>query len=92
VPPVPAAGLPANVAVPFSLSVKVTPLGSVAPPSVSAGDAGKEWPVVTVNEPLLPTVNVAASALVIEGASSTVRVKLCVASGVTPLAAVMVKV
>jgi len=52
---------------------------------------GKLEEVVTVNEPLLPTVNVAASALVIPGPSSTVRVKLWVASEPTPFEAVMVK-
>jgi len=45
-----------------------------------------------VKDPALPTLKVVALVLVIEGASSTVRVKLWVASGVTPLAAVMVKV
>ena len=43
--------------------------------------------VVTVNVPAVPTVKVVASALVIAGASSTVRVKVWVASGLTPLAA-----
>src|SRR6266545_4065015 len=46
--------------------------------------------VVTVNVPALPTVNVVALALVMAGAWLTVRVKLCVAFGVTPLFAVMV--
>ena len=46
--------------------------------------------VVTVNVPAVPTVKVVLSALVIAGAWSTVRVKLWVASGITPLAAVIV--
>ena len=48
--------------------------------------------VVTVNVPAVPTVNVVLSALVMAGAWSTVSVKLWVASGATPLAAVMVSV
>ena len=48
--------------------------------------------VVTVKVPALPTVNVVLSALVIAGAWSTVSVKVCVASGPTPLAAVMCSV
>ncbi len=46
--------------------------------------------VVTVNVPAMPTANVVLLALVIAGAWSTVRVKVWVASGVTPLAAVIV--
>src|SRR6266545_6032892 len=46
--------------------------------------------VVTVNVPALPTLNVVLLALVMAGAWLTVRVKLCVAFGVTPLFAVMV--
>ena len=47
--------------------------------------------VVTVNVPNVPVVNVVLSALVIAGAwSATVSVKLWVASGSTPLAAVIV--
>ena len=60
--PVPAAGVPLRVAVPFLLSTKVTPVGS-APVSVRDG-AGKP-DVVTVNDPAPPTVNVALLVLVI---------------------------
>ena len=47
--------------------------------------------MVTVNEPALPTVNVVLPALVMDGASLTVSVNDCVASGETPLLAVIVK-
>ena len=54
--------------------------------------AGAGLPVaVTVKLPGVPTVNVVALALVIAGGWLTVRVKLCVASGMTPLLAVIVK-
>jgi hypothetical protein len=65
VPPLPAAGVPLNVAVPFPLFTNVTPLGSV-PVSVSVG-AGDPV-VVTVKLPAVPTVNVVLLALVIVGA------------------------
>ena len=61
------------MAVPFLLSVKVTPLGR-APLSDSVG-VGKPV-VVTVNVPNAPVVNVVAAALVIAGAWLTVSVKL----------------
>ena len=50
--------------------------------------------VVTVNVPAVPRVNVVASALVIVGAlaAATVSVKVWVASGAVPLAAVIVSV
>jgi hypothetical protein len=65
VPPVPDAGVPLSVPVPFPLSLNVTPLGSV-PVSVSDGVG---VPVaVTVNVPAVPTVNVVPFALVIVGA------------------------
>ena len=84
----PAAGVPDRVAVPSPLSVKCTPLGSGAPPSSRAG-AG--YPrVVTVKVPWVPTLKVVEAALVMDGASSTVRVKDWVASGRVPLWAVMV--
>jgi hypothetical protein len=67
--------------------VKVTPLGNV-PVSLKVG-AGK--PVfVTVKVPAVPTTNVVPFALVIPGASFTVKVKLCVAFGAMPLLAVIV--
>jgi hypothetical protein len=85
VPRLPDAGVPASVAVPFPLSVNVTPLGSV-PDSVIAGAGG---PVaVTVNVPAAPTVNVVLFALVIVGAWSTVRVKFCTKFAPTPFEAV----
>jgi hypothetical protein len=55
-PAVPAPGVPARVAVPSLLSVKVTPLGSVAPPSDK--DAVGSAVVVTENVPAWPTVKV----------------------------------
>ena len=61
-PPVAAAGVPVNVAVPLPLFVKVTPEGSV-PLSAIVPTAGEPL-VVTVNVPTLPTVNVAVLALV----------------------------
>jgi hypothetical protein len=65
VPPLPAAGVPLNVAVPFPLFTNVTPLGS-APVSVSVGVGDPV--VVTVKLPAVPTVNVVLLALVIAGA------------------------
>jgi hypothetical protein len=62
---VPEAGVPANVAVPFPLSLKVTGLGS-DPDSVSA-ETGVPV-VVTVNVSAEPTVKVVLFALVIAGA------------------------
>jgi hypothetical protein len=59
------AGVPASVAVPFPLSVKLIPLGSVP----VAWRAGVGTPVeVTVNVSPLPIVKVVPSALVICGA------------------------
>ena len=72
---------------PSPLSTKVTPVGS-APVSLSAAVGNPV--VVTVNVPSVPVVNVVLSALVIAGAAATVRVKVWVASGSTPLAAVIV--
>ena len=91
VPPVVAAGTPLSVAVPLPLSVKVTLLGNAALPSLRLG-LGKPL-VVTVKAPALPTVNVVALALVIDGASSTVSVKVCVEEAeLSLLAAVMVMI
>lgn|SRR5215472_17838 len=64
--PVPTAGVPESVPVPFPLSLKVTPLGS-APVSVSDGVGVPV--VVTENVPAVPTVNVLLLALVITGAA-----------------------
>ncbi len=90
-PPVPAAGVPLRVAVPLPLSVKLTPPGSF-PLSLSVVVVGTPGLVVTVKLPAMPTVKVVLAALVIAGrAWSTVSVKIWVASGVTPLLAVMVK-
>ena len=67
-PPVPAWGVPASVAVPLRLSVKVTPAGK-APVSVMAAVG---FPVVVmVNEPAWPTVKVVWSALVMVGEVKT---------------------
>ena len=71
---VPAAGVPASVAVPSPLSVKVTPAGS-DPDSVIAA-VGLPV-VVTVNDPAVPTVNVAELPLVIFGACWMVMVSVC---------------
>ena len=80
---------PLVVAVPDSRPAdeRVTPVGS-APDSVKVG-AGKPE-AVTVKLPAVPSVKVARSAEVMVGCASTVRVKVWVALGVTPLAAVMV--
>ena len=87
VPPVPAAGVPESVAVPFPLSLNLTPRGS-APVSDKPGVG---TPVdVTVKAQALPTVQVVWSALVIPGAWLTVRVKVWVAAGLTPFVAVIV--
>ncbi len=66
----PAAGVPARVAVPSPSSTKVTPVGS-APVSVSA-EVGTPV-VVTVNVPAVPVVNVVVAALVIAGAGQGPR-------------------
>jgi len=88
VPPVPAAGVPLSVPVPFPLSLNVKPPGKATPPLVRPG-AG-EPVVVTANVPAVPTVKVVLLALVIAGAWRTVSVKFWVAFGVTPLVAVKV--
>src|SRR4051794_39818256 len=88
VPPVPAFGVPARVAVPLPLSVSVTPAGS-APVSLRATLTGKPV-VVTENVPAAPTVKVVLAPLVIAGAWFTTSVKFCVAFGATPLLPVMV--
>ena len=68
----PAPGVPASVAVPLLLSVKVTPLGR-APVLVMTILAPVGKPVVvTVNVPALPTVKVVLLALVMDGAWLTV--------------------
>ena len=66
---VPEAGVPASVAVPFQLSVKVTPIGKAPAVWVIVGIG---YPVVvTVKVPAAPTVKVVAFALVIAGAALT---------------------
>jgi protein involved in polysaccharide export with SLBB domain len=64
-PPEPAAGVPVSVAVPFPLSVNVTPVGS-APVSDNV-ELGTPL-VVTVKVPAWPTVKVVPAELVIPGA------------------------
>ncbi len=89
VPKVLAAGVPASVAVPLSFATKVTPDGST-PVSLTEGVG---TPVVVTTKLLeMSVVNVVAAALVIAGArlAATVSVKLWVASGDTPLEAVIV--
>ena len=75
VPAVPDPGVPLSVAVPFPLSLKVTPLGSV-PDSLSDGVGDPV--VVTVKLPAVPTAKVVLFALVMLGAvpALTVSVKL----------------
>src|SRR4051794_27573184 len=75
------------VAVPSPLSVNVT-LGGIEPVLESATLVGKPV-VVTVNVPACPVWNVVVFALVIVGGCVRCSVKFCVASGVTPLEAVM---
>jgi hypothetical protein len=74
------------------LSVKLTPDGRAG--LLVADSAGTGIPVaVTVNEPGFPAAKVVALALVMTGgavAGLTVRVKLWVAFGLTPFAAVIV--
>ena len=66
------AGVPANVAVPFPLSVKVIPEGRVP----VSDKEGVGLPVVwTVKVPAEPVAKVVAFALVIAGASPAVRAK-----------------
>ena len=75
-PAVPVAGVPAIVAVPLPLSLKVTGLGN-DPDSVRVGVG--EPVVVTVKLPAVPTLNVVLLALVIVGEvppEATVRVKV----------------
>ncbi len=84
---VPAAGVPESTPV---VELRVTPVGR-APVSLNVGGG---LPVaVTVKVPAVPTVNVVALAEVMVGGTGTVvteSVKLWVAFGRTPLAAVMV--
>src|ERR1700712_412314 len=61
-----AVGVPAMVAVPFPLSVNVTPVGS-EPVLVIVVLAGKPGVVVTVKVPAVPSRKVGWSALVITG-------------------------
>lgn len=87
---VPAAGVPLRVAVPFPLSLNVTPPGS-APVSVSDGVGAPV--VVTERVPAVPTLNVVLLALVKTGAVLgvlTAKVKVWVAGVPTPLPAVKV--
>ena len=60
-PPVPAAGVPASVAVPLPLSTNVTPAGSV-PPTVIVG--GRLPAVVIVNVPGVPARKLVEAGLV----------------------------
>ena len=83
--PVPST-VPEMVAVPFPLSVKVIQPGNPEEERLEVG-----YPlVVTVKDSYTPKAKVVVSALVIAGASSTVRLKPWVASGETPLPAVTV--
>jgi len=84
VPPVPAAAVPLNTPVD---ALNATPVGN-APDSLRVA-AGNPL-AVTVMLPAVPTVNVALLALVIAGAWSIVSMKLWLAGGPTPFAAVNV--
>ena len=86
----PAAGVPARVAVPSPLSVNVTPAGRFPLSVIFATGLPV---VVTENVPAVPTTNVGSAPLVITGAAGallTVSVKLCDASGLTPFDALIV--
>ena len=83
-----AAGVPLRVPVPSPLSVKLTPLGRLAPPRARLGVGVPV--VVTVNDPAVPTVKAVAFALLIVGACLTVKVKAW--AGDEPAALVAVKV
>ena len=72
-PPLPAAAVPAIVAVPLPLSVNVIPAGS-APVSVSAGAGAPVVATVKLNG--APTIEDADAALVIAGATFSVRVSV----------------
>lgn len=84
----PGAGVPYKRAIPPLVSVNVTPLGKLPLWVIVIGD---EPVAVISNAPAPPTVKMILSALVMTGASATVRVKDCVASGAAPLLAVMVR-
>ena len=86
----PAAGVPAMVAVPFPLSVKLSPEGNAALLSLMDG-VGKAV-VFTVKLNAVPTVALALAALVMAGAWLTVMTRLWVALVPTPLEAVMASV
>ena len=81
---VPDAGVPLSTPV---VVLKLTPVGSV-PVSLNVGAGNPE--AVTVKLLAEPTAKVVLFWLVIAGAWSTVRVKACVAFGLTPFCAVMV--
>jgi hypothetical protein len=83
--------VPVTVGVPDKIppELSVTPVGSV-PTSVNDGDGTPD--AVTVKIPGALRVNEVLVALVKAGAELIVRVKVCVAAGVTPLVAVRQKV
>jgi hypothetical protein len=72
-PPLPAAAVPAIVALPLPLSVNVMPAGS-APVSVSAAAGAPVVATVKLNG--APTIEDADAALVIAGATFSVRVSV----------------
>jgi len=80
---VPAPGVPLKT----PPEVSVTPTGS-APVSLNVGTGKPD--AATWNVPAAPTAKAVLVPLVNTGVWSTVRVKLCVAFGVTPFCAVMV--
>src|ERR1017187_8614194 len=90
VPPDSAAGVPASVAVPSWLSTNETPEGRVpVSPMTIEAFVGKPV-VVTAKVPAVPTLNAVLFALVMAGGWFTVSVKVWLASGGMPFAAVMV--
>ena len=89
--PAATAEVSARVAVPFLLSVRVTPLGRVDPEARVMAGVGVPV-VVTGKVKAVPDGTVSLFALVMVGALVTVRVKGWMALGVVPLAAWMLKV
>jgi hypothetical protein len=79
IPPVPDAGVPESK----PPAERLRPLGKDAPVLVNVIAVGKPEAVSWNIVPAVPTVKVVLAALVKLGASLTVSVKLCVASGDT---------
>src|SRR5271170_387038 len=80
------AGVPDKVAVPSAFGVNVMPAGTLSQPKLGTGKPL----VVTVNDPAVPASRVAESALVKAGGPPTTTENDWVASGLSPLLAVIV--